>query len=448
MKLFTKTLLFFSIIIFITIFYKSEIYWKGNKFDYYLKYYLISVFLIFFFSLINFLPNKLRTYVLITFTTSLFSFYLFELYIITRSSDLEKENVILIKKNLYKKKFNKIYDERSLEQVYFDEVKEKTDTVLPVYPSSYLFNNYLEKKGVDFFPLSGISLKKTIVCNEGGFYSNYISDRYGFNNPNYEWDKKNIEYVLLGDSFVHGSCVNNPDDVGSVLRNITKKNVLNLGYGGNGPLIQLATLKEYSKNININNVLWFFHESNDMLNLKQELTNKNLIKYLENISHINELEKKQKKIDEIAYFNLEESYKKYENKSNEKNSFQKKLIDFIKLSSSRRTIFNYREPNNINKLDQILKEARRYSSLIGANFYVIYLPGFERYSKFPNKYSKIKKNLESIIKKQNINYIDIHSELFNKVENPLIFFPFELNGHYNENGYFEMGKIINNRTNN
>ena len=63
-----------------------------------------------------------------------------------------------------------------------------------------------------------ISDSKTINCNENGYYSIYKSDRFGFNNPDLEWDKKDIEYLLIGDSFVHGACVNRPYDIGSVFK--------------------------------------------------------------------------------------------------------------------------------------------------------------------------------------------------------------------------------------
>lgn len=445
MKLYAKSLFFLSILIFIFIFYKSEIYWKSNRFDYYLKYYIISISFLVFFSVLFFIKNIYRTYFLISFTALVFSLYSFELYITTDFSTKNSENVISIKKNLLKENYNKIYDERSLEELYIDEKKNETNTVLAVYPSTYLFNNYLEKKNVNFFPLSGIAGKKTLVCNESGYYSNYFSDRYGFNNPNYEWDNKKIDYFLLGDSFVHGSCVNRPYDIGSVLRKLTKKNVLNLGYGGNGPLMQLAALKEYTKNIDIKNVLWFFYESNDMINLSQELKNKHLKNYLENSSYENNLRDKQLEIDEVANFNLEESFKTQKKTISNKKFFKEKIINFIKLSQTRKIIFDNKVNTmnyDFNEFDQILKEAINHSNFIGANFYMIYLPSFDRYSKNSSELSIIKKKLENIIKLQNINYIDIHSELFKKVGNPLMFFPFELDGHYNKNGYLKIGEII------
>ena len=53
-----------------------------------------------------------------------------------------------------------------------------------------------------------------------------MSDRFGFNNPDTEWDGDEIEYIVIGDSFAHGACVNRPNDISSILRNLTKKKVL------------------------------------------------------------------------------------------------------------------------------------------------------------------------------------------------------------------------------
>ena len=32
----------------------------------------------------------------------------------------------------------------------------------------------------------------------------FQTDRYGFNNPDYEWDSKYTDYMLVGDSFTKG----------------------------------------------------------------------------------------------------------------------------------------------------------------------------------------------------------------------------------------------------
>ena len=74
----------------------------------------------------------------------------------------------------------------------------------------YILKNY------DLLPLAGTSNSETIHCNENGYYSIYQSDRFGFNNPDTEWDKEKLEYLLVGDSMLHGDCVNRPDDITSV----------------------------------------------------------------------------------------------------------------------------------------------------------------------------------------------------------------------------------------
>ena len=41
-----------------------------------------------------------------------------------------------------------------------------------------------------------------------------------------------------------------------------------------------------------------------------------------------------------------------------------------------------------------------------------------------------------------IPFIDIHKEVFEKEQNPLKFFPFELAGHYNIEGYKKIAETI------
>ena len=57
---------------------------------------------------------------------------------------------------------------------------------------------------------------------------------------------------------------------------ISGKSVLNLAYSGNAPLKEYATLREYLST-NVQKILWFYYEGNDLDNLKDELK---AIKYL------------------------------------------------------------------------------------------------------------------------------------------------------------------------
>ena len=109
---------------------------------------------------------------------------------------------------------DKNYDTRTIWQVYQDLKKEDPNIVVEIVPSQSL-------SSINFLPLSGISNSKTIACNENGYYSNYQSDRYGFNNPDINYDnftKKKV--MLIGDSFVHGACVDEENTLSSQLNKI------------------------------------------------------------------------------------------------------------------------------------------------------------------------------------------------------------------------------------
>ena len=140
----------------------------------------------------------------------------------------------------YKNKVN----ETVLEAYKIELVEEYLKPDPQLVPMIYPFN-FVNKKDQEIFPLSGISKKETIMSNENGYLAKYFSDRFGFNNPDNVWDLKEIDFVLIGDSFTHGMSVLDKDTIRGNIENKTGKGVISLGYSGNGPLIELATLKEY-----------------------------------------------------------------------------------------------------------------------------------------------------------------------------------------------------------
>ena len=50
--------------------------------------------------------------------------------------------------------------------------------------------------------------------------------------------------------------------------------------------------------------------------------------------------------------------------------------------------------------------------------------------------------VKSIVNDLKITFIDIHKEVFEKEQNPLKLFPFELFGHYNIEGYKKVAETI------
>ena len=148
------------------IFYKSEIVHNGEV-DYTLKY--IFGFITFIFSLIftklnENLKKNISIVIFVTFSC-----------------------LIIVDIYLYKFQFQSFgkYNEKHRIN-FFENYKKENDENATMVITPFNFIN-LDKK---IFPLSGLSNRTTIYCNENGYYSVYKSDRYGFNNDDDVWNKK------------------------------------------------------------------------------------------------------------------------------------------------------------------------------------------------------------------------------------------------------------------
>lgn len=371
-----------------------------------------------------------------TFLSIIFSLYLFEAFL-NLSNDNRKYKKI---KKTYLEKTGKNYDERKMSEIYSDLKKLDEDYVVSVFPITLLD---LKK---EILPLSGISNKKTIHCNENGYYSIYMSDRFGFNNPDDEWKQTEIEYLLVGDSFTHGACVNRPNDISSVLRNLSAKSVLNLGYGGNGPLIQYATLREYLKP-GIKNILWLYYEGNDLIDLKSEVKNDILMQYLIKSDFKQNLKINQAKIDEINTSRISKSFFDTNFRLIKKDAQIKyKILKFIRLDKTKKMISQYlsnqkiKNEKPIKEFIKIIKKANDLASTNNSKLYFVFLPDIQRY-KFKKKKNE-NKIIKEYLQKLDINYIDIDKEVFQNEDNKLGLFPFEFEAHYTIEGYYKVATSI------
>lgn len=345
---------------------------------------------------------------------------------------------IKLKEKIYNQKTEKLYDKRSKFKIYKDLKKNNKNITLAVPPFSYLFEGNLNKIKKDIFPLSGISNSKTIHCNESGFYSIYQSDRYGFNNPDKEWDNEEVEILLIGDSFAHGACVNRPNDIGSVLRNLTDSPIINLGYSSSGPLIEYASLREYAPK-KTNHIVWIYFEGNDLDDLQIELQSKLLNKYITNLNYSQKLKNNQMLIDLVSNQLLVNEKKYYIKNFIKLGNF----VNFIKqhiLSNNNKIYQKIDEKKNINDFIDIIKLANKFAKNNNSKFYFVYLPDTRR---LIQKYSN--KNYDSIkyeINRLGIPFLDINKEVVEKEKNPLILFPFEIINHYNSYGYNKVANSI------
>ena len=434
MNFFFKFLTSTLFLILIYIIYRSEIYWDGSIRTYYFIYFIGILLAIFFSIICTYLNVKTQKYIIIIFISTIFSFYSFE-GLLTYKNHKIKTNF----KN-HKMKTNLNFDTRSRNEVFEDLKKINLNIAITTPPSSFL---KLDK--LNFLYLGGISKAKTIFCNESGYYSIYQSDRYGFNNPDKEWDSKEIEYLLVGDSFTHGACVNRPNDIASVLRQYSKKKVLNLGQNGNGPLAELATLREYITP-NIKKVLWLYYEGNDLTDLQSELANKILNKYLTNQNFKQDLKFNQTLIDEFLTTVVEreiesEKARQTERQTERQSIHEAKIIKFIKLLNVRHLFIPPPKPPAELKL--ILNLANELVRSYNGNLYFIYLPEYGRYTKSINM--NYKQKIKKIVIDLDIEFIDIDEDVFKRQKYPLKLFPGQYS-HYNVEGYKKVALKIYERT--
>ena len=356
------------------------------------------------------------------------------------------------------------FDSRALVQIASD-MRNKGVDAYPVY------NPYANMEGLNVtegFPLSFISDKITVFCNETGEFVIYKSDEHGFHNPKGLYNTDSLDYLLIGDSFTQGVCVTREKNIAGRLMNKSRK-VLNLGLNNTGPLNQLAILKEYAKPLKPKAVLWFFYEGNDHEGLEFDKESSILLKYLSK-DFTQDLIHKQEYIDAILIENVDKllnevmeqrlnlanedmqtiTEKQGEKKrSNDGSGFQISLST-LKLPQIRKRLSMLAKCDC--KTDPLLKdvfrEAKRVVDDWGGQLYFIYLPAFERY---PDKANPCrirfldtgKKGVLADINELKIPVIDIQS-VFDSHPDPLSMFPFRIKGHYNAKGYKLVAEYVEN----
>ena len=337
-------------------------------------------------------------------------------------------------------------------------IRTTKDAVVPVYPYFLLRENMFSEMKImssedeAIFPLSGISNKFTIFCQESAFRAEYTSDRFGFNNDDSLYDHIEIDFLFIGDSFTQGMCVNYND---TFQGNFNKKNfkTISLGYGGNGSLLEYATLREYIDVIKSKSIVWFYTE-NDIDEMELEIKIKFLKKYLVDENYSQKLFNKQVLIDKIQSNNLKkiiENQEKLESLFIDLKSI--KILNILNLKNIKNLIrVNFQvylpvaqkktSDENFKIFSEIILKASNLAKEKNANFYFVMLPLYpgvievtdERYY----NYEKVKE----IIRGLEINLLDLSDEMFKKEKNPKKFFPFEIAGHYTDEGYKLATEII------
>lgn len=369
------------------------------------------------------------------FLIEIFLFFYFKNY---KNYSVQSHRIELAKKN------DTNFDIRSKLNVYQD-LDKKTHPKSIIY-SYYRDSDHLQKKLN--WHLGQLSHAYTIYCNESGFYTNYKSDRYGFNNEDNLWNLKEINSLLIGDSFIHGACVNNENNISNQLINKGITNI-NLGLGGSGPLEQLAILKEYLKLAKPKNIIYFYYEDNDLKDLALPV-NLNLQEYIDHQNFSQNIALKQNIIDYYVLQNFRNKIKVEKNNNYFHSDFQSQikkkdlLKSILRLVEVRQILNNFLdqniylsknnivEHNTLVKFEKVFYEIKRYVHDNNAELIVVYLPSYRSFNNIFFDYS-IKNKIKTIFNKEKY-FLDIE-RIFKESGDPKQYFPFRFYGHYNNEGY-------------
>jgi hypothetical protein len=432
-------------------YYRAEIDFQGEESARYFKYYIVSLIGILFWSVVLRLKNEARVNIVVVAISLTVGLYLIEGGLILFEFGQTQKD-FKTKRIAISTKLGIEFDKRTRLQVINDLISKGVDAVPTTNPSYLLESGGLYKSGAKLLlPLGGVSKKIAVGSNEGGEYSVYQSDRYGFNNPDTEWDSLQVEWLLLGDSFTHGTAVQQGEDIGSRIRAITNASVINLGIDSNGPLTELASLKEYGEFLRPKKVLWIYYEGNDLAgDLDDEKNNPLLMQYLQD-GFSQDLIDQQEEIDSRLLDYIKKTKKEDEIKAKENAEKEAILVKtkWIRLGAIREIIDvdlpSYNDDNvNIDPLfSYILAKAKKRIEIQGGKLYFVYLPGFARYNNVvDNDNFRKRTNIIDLVKKLNIPVIDIHQEVFSINNEPLNLFPLRISGHYNAEGFDKVARSI------
>lgn len=336
---------------------------------------------------------------------------------------------------------------------FVQEARENGVKMVPdIPPHTFIKSNGLRFKQDRLFPVASIANTATAYCNVYGERLVYESDRYGFRNPNSVHDKKNIDILIVGDSFSAGHCEKR--DIGTLLREKVN-NTLNMAYGGNGPLIELAALREYGADTKPNVLLWIYFEGNDLKNIKQESASPILMNYLDP-AYSQSLKIKQREIDQLLNQHVDEQLIYQLNKEDAK--IEPRNVLFLKglrfnLRRSYKKIQRAFYPLEefepyLPLLSKVLARAKADVSTWGGEMYFVYLPQRERYGGPVNelRLHTYSARVMELVDDLDIPIIDF-GETLGKVDNPRSYFPYGIKGHYNQKGYELLSEQILTRLN-
>ena len=247
------------------------------------------------------------------------------------------------------------------------------------------------------------------LCNEGRAPVFYEADRYGFNNPDSLWEAGRVDLVMIGDSYVHGICV---DPEAQMATRLGKRlRTLNLGVSGAGPLQELAILREYGAHQAPALVVWVFYEGNDLADLRREESAAWLLDYLD-ASHAQNLRLQQGELDR-RFASWVDSIVATGSDEQGPRSLGQLLREVPRLSRLRALLhFGVLFPNDrppLGSLPDVLLRARSDVEAWGGELLLVYLPAYIGYDVWVGDVHRGREELFELARLGKFRFLDLDS---------------------------------------
>lgn len=267
------------------------------------------------------------------------------------------------------------------------------------------------------------------------------ADQHGFNNPSGQWIANHVEVVALGDSFAYGADVDFGRGMVDQIRDRLGRTV-NLGCGGNGPLLELAALKESAAPLKPRIVLWFYYEANDLTkDIVRERRSATLMRYLEHDFSQN-LMARQNEIDRTLIALLETRAARARPAQEKTQNLPSFLWrDVLRLTGLRSVLGMQNEfsSSSLRLFERVLATARETVAGWNGRFVLVYLPSELRFASPFARWDTdgYRHAVFEAAQRQGFEVIDL-VRAFSDVPRPRDLFA----GHYTEEGYRLAATVI------
>jgi hypothetical protein len=339
------------------------------------------------------------------------------------------------------------FDSRSRRQVITDARRDGRKVVPTVDPQGLMVEDSSQRRfsvlhtsGRELLTLSGVANAPTLLCNEAGRNIEYMADEHGFRNDPGTWSQP-ADVLMVGDSFAHGVCVPDNETLPGLLR-AQGFRVLSAAYSGNGPFLELATVREYARPVQPRIVVWVLYEGNDLdVNLPREALSPLLRRYLDDPRYSQELFTSQPNLDRTLseYVEKELNAPTTEDRGHWDVS-PKGLWDLSPLKELFRQFLD-RPHADLGLLERILESAQTEAASWHGRLVLLYLPAEERWrggtrqsNAAIRQWDGYHVGVQRIADRLQIPFIDALPPLDAGVgRDTTLFFPFK--AHYTAAGY-------------